>query len=264
MTDRITQNITEITNHPEFLTIKNKIENLDLAPIKFKMIKEKGWSPETAERVEPLYKAYLMLYAVLPDETHVPSVEIDEMWHAHILDTEKYMADCYNIFGYYLHHFPYLGLRGEEDAQRLDDSFNQTRELFQALMGCDPLDGVEATGCGGGGCGGGSSCSSSSCSSSPSSCSSDPGPSKSSCTAIIPPSSCSSTDRRKKDDKPSEDTPTPQQKAPWWRRLGLSQWEDSVNPLTMNMGNRPGKKELAALAKEYEMLSKAPDGSSIN
>lgn len=28
------------------------------------------------------------------------------MWHAHILFTQKYAADCDRIFGSFLHHFP--------------------------------------------------------------------------------------------------------------------------------------------------------------
>lgn len=263
MTRQHIDNIAQISSHPEFLLIKDKINKLDLEPIKFKLIKEKGWSLDTTERVEPLYKAYLLLYAVLPDDTHVPSIEIDEMWHAHTLDTEKYMADCHDIFGYYLHHFPYLGLRGEEDKRRLDDSFEQTRGLFQALMGCDPLDGLEATGCGGGGCGGGG-CSSASCSGdSGGSPDPDPAPKKSSCSGVIPPASCSGNDRKKKRDEPEDSAPPPNQKPSWWRRLGLSSWEDSVNPLTMNLGNRPGKNEIQQLLAEQEM-NVPPSDKSIN
>jgi hypothetical protein len=60
----------------------------------------------------------------------VPTHEIDEFWHQHILDTLKYVDDCQYVFGYFLHHYPYFGLRGAEDAQALADSFEKTRALF--------------------------------------------------------------------------------------------------------------------------------------
>jgi hypothetical protein len=44
---------------------------------------------------------------------------VDEIWHQHILDTHAYHRDCDAIFGSYLHHFPYFGMRGDADAQAL-------------------------------------------------------------------------------------------------------------------------------------------------
>ena len=51
-------------------------------------------------------------------------------WHTHILDTQKYMLDCENLFGRYIHHFPYFGMRGEKDRNQLKKSFYETEELF--------------------------------------------------------------------------------------------------------------------------------------
>ena len=50
-----------------------------------------------------------MLY---PTKRIVPTLTIDEFWHAHILDTRAYMADCKALFGKYMHHYPYSGLKG--------------------------------------------------------------------------------------------------------------------------------------------------------
>jgi hypothetical protein len=52
------------------------------------------------------------------------------MWHFHILDTRAYHQDCESVFGHYLHHFPYFGMRGEEDAQNLKKSFDNTQVLY--------------------------------------------------------------------------------------------------------------------------------------
>src|SRR3989344_2573103 len=107
-----------------------KIDELDLTMVKTKLClpleKEgKGWTSELANAAERWYKMYLKL-CLIRGKGVVPTHLIDEMWHAHILDTRKYHADCQTIFGYYLHHFPYFGLRGEEDAKNLDKEFQVT------------------------------------------------------------------------------------------------------------------------------------------
>lgn len=67
-----------------------------------------------------------------PDDIIVPTKEIDEVWHFHILDTLKYGKDCEDIFGKFLHHFPYLGSRGSDDAELLFKSFEKTRRLYDS------------------------------------------------------------------------------------------------------------------------------------
>lgn len=110
------------------------IDNLDLEPIKFKLMDEnegKGWSLEKADFVETQYKRFLFLSGKYPSQSIVPTPDIDSFWHQHILDTYKYQADCDNVFGYFRHHFPYFGMRGEEDAQALQDAAASTRELYK-------------------------------------------------------------------------------------------------------------------------------------
>lgn len=263
----------------------DKIEALDLEPIKFKLVKEKGWPLQKADSVEKLYKAYLLLFALYPCEEHVPTPDIDEMWHSHILDTYKYMADCHDIFGFYLHHYPYLGMLGTEDAALATAQFAATRKRFQEIAGLDP---VSAADCGGGGgCGGGgSSCSSSSCSSSGGGDSgghSDPGPGhhESGYVPIIIPS-CSSTGnsnipskplkdewkkKKEKPQTPANNNPSPAQekKKPFWKRIFKAlrrkeetavkeptRWERSVDPRLMRKKGRPTRAELLALLAETD------------
>ena len=114
------------------------IEALDLEPIKFKATRGEdgyGWSPEYAERMAQAYKRYLILHAKYPDATLAPDQDTDRFWHMHILDTRKYAADCEAIFGEFLHHFPYLGLRGEDDAKALDDAFAKMQALLAQEFG---------------------------------------------------------------------------------------------------------------------------------
>lgn len=110
----------------------DKILSLDLGPIMFKLASKTdgaGWPIEKVLRVVNEYRKFLILCGERPAEPIVPSEEVDEMWHAHILDTGKYAADCQAVFGYFLHHFPYLGVRGGEDANVLAAAFARTKEL---------------------------------------------------------------------------------------------------------------------------------------
>ena len=109
-----------------------KIDELDLEPIKFKLMNRHSqkWTLEQCDRVAELYKMFLKLCYMYPGSGCVPTEEIDEFWHNHILDTSKYVLDSQEIFGYFLHHYPYLGLRGADDEIVLEKSFEQTRALF--------------------------------------------------------------------------------------------------------------------------------------
>ena len=117
------------------------IDALDLGPIKFKLMDPQegpGWTRELVERMELEYKRYLTLVAKYPLEAIAPAKDVDKFWHAHILDTRKYFADCERVFGCYLHHFPYLGMRGADDAAALAMAGERTRELYAAEFGTEP------------------------------------------------------------------------------------------------------------------------------
>jgi hypothetical protein len=110
------------------------IEALDLEPIKFKLINREegeGWSREYVDQMEIAYKQFLTLVVKYPGETIAPSKDVDKFWHGHILDTMKYAQDCQNVFGYFLHHFPYFGMRGEEDAANLAEAGRNTARLHE-------------------------------------------------------------------------------------------------------------------------------------
>ena len=59
-----------------------------------------------------------------------------------MLDTAKYRADCDEVFGRFLDHFPYAGLRGEDDRRAWREDFVRTRHLFaeqfSAEIGAQP------------------------------------------------------------------------------------------------------------------------------
>ncbi|MGK5077829.1 glycine-rich domain-containing protein [Janthinobacterium sp. HLX7-2] len=110
------------------------IADLNLDAIKVKLMHREsgeGWSLEKANAVEFEYRRFLILMKQFPQEETAPLMDVDTFWHYHILDTLKYAADCEQVFGYFLHHFPYIGLRGEDDEaahQRIGERMNQLYE----------------------------------------------------------------------------------------------------------------------------------------
>src|SRR5438876_1126080 len=110
------------------------IQALDLDPIKFKLMdpeEGQGWSREYVNQMAIEYKRFLTLSIKYSEETIAPSKDVDKFWHGHILDTMKYAEDCRNVFGYFLHHFPYFGMRGEEDAANLAEAGRTTKRLYE-------------------------------------------------------------------------------------------------------------------------------------
>jgi hypothetical protein len=99
-----------------------------------------GWTLDLALDVAAEYRKYSALCQLYPDEPLVPSTFVDDFWHLHILDTLKYEDDCSQYYGYFLHHFPYFGMRGEEDAANLRKSWLATLELYKKHFGEVPAD----------------------------------------------------------------------------------------------------------------------------
>ncbi len=118
--------------------ITSAIQALDLEPIKFKLMDKReghGWTREQADRHELEYKRFLTLLAKYPGELIAPNTMADKFWHGHILDTMKYAQDCDQVFGYFLHHFPYFGMRGAEDAANLAAAAVNAKRLYEQEFG---------------------------------------------------------------------------------------------------------------------------------
>lgn len=123
-------------------TTANRLQALakiDLANVRRKLMEPapegKGWTEEQALGAEKWYRRFLHIIIAHPDGQHVPNYTIDTFWHQHILDTRAYAKDCNDVFGHFLHHYPYFGLNG--DAKERDDCFVQTNELYMKEFGED-------------------------------------------------------------------------------------------------------------------------------
>lgn len=114
------------------------IENLDFSMVKLKLQdtdEGQGWSPEKCDEAEIEYKRFLALKRKYPELDIVPNREVDSFWHQHILDTQAYHNDCFEVFGYFVHHFPYFGMKDAQDAQNLTDAFEETKRLYEKHFG---------------------------------------------------------------------------------------------------------------------------------
>lgn len=123
--------------------LRSRVEALDLAMIASKLLDPEegaGWSTDFCARVEAEYRKYLTLTGIYPHLAIVPSKIVDTFWHGHILDTQAYAPDCDRVFGFFLHHFPYFGMRGPDDAAALGDAYDQTLGLYQSHFDEPPTD----------------------------------------------------------------------------------------------------------------------------
>ena len=132
------------------------IKNIDpvIAQINLEMIKMKlreteegeSWTFEQCESAEIEYKRFLQLclkYGI----SIVPNKIMDTVWHYHILDTRAYSNDCQNIFGNILHHFPYFGMGGEQDAENLVTEFHSTKDKYLTTFGEDMVKSTDKAKC---------------------------------------------------------------------------------------------------------------------
>lgn len=109
------------------------LQQLNLEAIVIKTIDKEeglGWTFDYALEVCNEYRKFLVLCLQNPNIAIVPSTQIDDFWHFHILDTQKYAQDCEQCFGYFLHHFPYFGMRDKQDEKNLKDAWMQTKALY--------------------------------------------------------------------------------------------------------------------------------------
>jgi hypothetical protein len=91
-------------------------------------------SRQTLELVEERYRKFLFLVSKYPDIALAPSRDIDEVWHAHMLNPRAYSADCIRLFGDLLDHDGGFGMNDFE-LPNLIDLFDRTAILWEQEFG---------------------------------------------------------------------------------------------------------------------------------
>ena len=124
------------------------IAELDLEMVKMKLRdpeEGKGWSIEDCDYAEVEYKRFLHLNLKHRRKGIVPDKIIDTIWHYHILDTRAYHRDSEKVFGGYFHHFPYFGMRGDQDAKDLENAVGETKGLYEKEFGEPMFRGMDGS-----------------------------------------------------------------------------------------------------------------------
>ena len=118
-----------------------RVDELDLEPVVYKLMHPEpgveALSLAAADKAVALYRCFLKLCVLRPRTSIVPNKTIDEVWHMHLLDTDKYRGDCNFVFGYFIEHFPYAGLGGADDRYAWREDYARTRRLFLEHFGVD-------------------------------------------------------------------------------------------------------------------------------
>jgi hypothetical protein len=124
------------------VTFLDSLNNLDLQAVARKLGNSgvSMWTVQEIELAIARYKMFLHLKFLFPDMELVPTQEIDEVWHAHILtNTYQYMVDCQNLYGYILHHRSDVSITDEAQQQSPEMAFATTQALFEEIFGTGVL-----------------------------------------------------------------------------------------------------------------------------
>jgi|SRR5689334_11470858 hypothetical protein len=118
--------------------VRDYILHMDFSWQKYKMENDRfvvGWSRAKLDFAEKQYKNFLFLWRKYRGKPLPPPFQVDDFWHGHILHTNRYHIDCIAIFGEYLHHYPYFGMRGDGDREGLENAFLDSQRLYRAEFG---------------------------------------------------------------------------------------------------------------------------------
>jgi hypothetical protein len=92
------------------------------------------------------YCHFLCLMDLYPDRALVPTPMLDQVWHAHILDTSRYRRDCLALFGRFIDHQPFRehtsqpGIAATPYASTpYTDTVQLFRHHFQIDLVCDDM-----------------------------------------------------------------------------------------------------------------------------
>jgi hypothetical protein len=101
-----------------------------------RLARENGWPPAYAEAAIAEYRRFLYL-AQKADHMVVPSDEVDQAWHLHLLYSARYRDDfCARVLGKSFDHAPATG--GMADADHHRRMYAKTLASYEAVFGARP------------------------------------------------------------------------------------------------------------------------------
>jgi len=103
------------------ITSKNllaQVMTYDLSLIRERFLKDHPELSSRLDSIELVYRQYMYLCAIKPKMSlSVPSNEVDEFWHCHIIHTRSYQDFCNDIAGYFIHHAPHSALATNKEKK---------------------------------------------------------------------------------------------------------------------------------------------------
>src|SRR5262245_15423178 len=98
-----------------------------------RLARENRWGDDYARRVLDEYRKFAFL-AVTAGHLVVPSDQVDQAWHLHLLYTRSYWDHfCPEALGQPLHHGPSTGAPTEQE--RLVDGYARTLASYERFFG---------------------------------------------------------------------------------------------------------------------------------
>ncbi|WP_314410156.1 glycine-rich domain-containing protein [Streptomyces sp. DSM 40484] len=135
-----------MTSMMDRIEIPDSIRELDLTVVRGKLAdratrgREVTNPPVALDSLDQAvedYRKFLALCEQFRGFPIVPSYDMDEVWHQHVLFTEKYRTDCTTVFGEFFEHVPYFG-RAEANVEEDDVVLTNTRALWEKVYGYIP------------------------------------------------------------------------------------------------------------------------------
>ncbi len=108
-----------------------------------RLARERGWSLGFARRAVGEYRRFCFL-AVTAAAAVTPSVEVDEVWHLHLIYSRDYWdVWCGQVLRAKLHHDPTAG--GAAEGQKYRAQYARTLKLYEDAFGAPPEEFWPAT-----------------------------------------------------------------------------------------------------------------------
>lgn len=105
-------------------------------PFSVRLARENNWKLLYTVRVVQEYKKFLFL-ACTAGHPVTPSVDVDQVWHLHLVYTHSYWKElCAEVLGMEIHHGPTPGGKKAQEGYR--DLYKQTKASYRRFFEQEP------------------------------------------------------------------------------------------------------------------------------
>lgn len=122
----------------------SRVETLHLESVADWAAEKHGWYADRQATALKWYCRFLAMCAHKPNVGHLMHIDVDEMWHAHILHVGKYVRDCSILLGkgWVLDHQPVVRHNGA-DLSAYGQAYLRSLRDFRDAFGEEPPGATE-------------------------------------------------------------------------------------------------------------------------